>query len=111
MAVHYFLYVWPPNEHRGDIDDWPVMIFYEIVDLVILRVIEIYPDGHTGLARLGDMLELGGAGVPDQDMPEDFLQDKTSRLIATEITEEQFERYWRKAVDRIEHELGIVVTD
>jgi len=112
MAVQYVLYVSFPRDYAGfDMDKYPVMTFYESVDLEIARVIEIWPDGHTGIARLRDMLELGGAGVPDQLLPENFLLNAVKDQFVREITQEQFERYWRTAIDRIKHELGVTVTD
>jgi hypothetical protein len=92
---------------RGDsdphLDQCPVLFFHEVVEREIRRVIEIWADGHTGLARNRDMLGLGGSMVPDQLDPEPL---PTINWPVEKISREQFEDYWKKAVQRVRWELG-----
>jgi len=84
----------------------PRLIFHEVVDREITRVIEIYPDGHTGIARSQDLLELGGACVPEHPDPEPSPPDDNS-LVTIVISKEEFDRYWANALQRVERETGV----
>lgn len=97
----------PPTSNHANLDSYPILFFHEVIEYEITRVIEIWADGHTGIARSKDMLELGGSGVPDQLDPE--VLDPALDLPELEISREYFERYWNNAVRRVEWELGIKV--
>jgi hypothetical protein len=112
MGTQYTLDILLPFPYPGrDLDRYPIMIYSEIVDSWATRTIEIWPDGHTGISRERDMVELGGAGVPDQPVLENYVPEPDSGHAMFSISQEQFERYWRKAIDRVQHELGVVVSE
>ena len=89
---------------EGFFETLPRLSFHEVVEQEITRVIEIFPDGHTGIARSHDMLEIGGAGVPEHldPEPDPVLKD----TVTIEISREEFDRYWDNAIRRVELETG-----
>ncbi len=92
------------------VDPWlerfPALSIHEVIDREITRVIDIWIDGHTGIARSRDMLELGGSMVPEHPDPHPGPD-----IPFTELTNEQFERFWTNAVRRVEWELGTKVPE
>lgn len=98
-----------PRRNDPYLDRIPLLTFHEVVERKVVRVIEIWADGHTGVARSRDMLELGGAVVPDQLDPEgDTSQIANAPEI--QISREQFEDYWQKALQRVHWELGVAIS-
>lgn len=89
------------------LERFPFLIYHEVVEYEIIRVIGIWADGHTGVARSDDMLELGGIFVPDQPDPE---PEPTNSWPQVDLSSEQFERYWEAALQRVERELGISIS-
>lgn len=74
---------------------------------MIERVIEIFIDGHTGLARRRDMLEVCGTYVPEKL---DRGVQEVSGLVEIKLSKDQFERFWGSAVQRVQFETGIPLT-
>lgn len=71
------------------------------------RVVDVWADGHTGIGRSSDMLELGGTRLPDQLDPE--VPTPRTANVEVEISREQFETSWRNAVKRVQWELTVTV--
>lgn len=76
--------------HAGG-DLVPLVVFAEVSEGYFERVIEIYRDGHTGISRLADMLELGGSMVPDQLCPSLAELYEMWGPYLTEISAEEFQ--------------------
>lgn len=106
MINGYRLITRQPLKVDAHLERFPALSFHEVIDREITRVIEIWVDGHTGIARSNDMLELGGSCVPENLDPEPEPEISSP---VTQITREQFERFWTNAVRRVEWELGTKV--
>lgn len=100
--MKYYVTFIVPHELNRDHESIP-LLFYSHVDddMEFVRTIGIYPDGHTGLTRTEDMLEVGGLGLPEGKAEGGFKGRGN-----VQITAEQFERFWRAALERVEHETG-----
>jgi hypothetical protein len=88
------------------LEQLPALSVHEVTDREITRVIDIWADGHTGLARSRDMLELGGSLLPEHPDPHPGPD-----IPFAELSSEQFERFWTNAVRRVEWELGVSIPD
>lgn len=86
---------------------YPLLRFEEVVERETTRRVDIWADGHTGIGRSRDMLELAGTLMPDQ--LEDEHPRPTEALVEVEISREQFETSWRNAVKRVEWEMNTTV--
>lgn len=96
----------PQGRQDPNLERYPALYYHEVVEWEITRVIAIWVDGHTGIARSKDMLELGGCFVPDQPDPE---PEPTIDWPVVDLSAEQFERFWEAALQRVERETGIIV--
>lgn len=108
MKTEFWMIVRIPRKgHDPHLDQFPALYFHEILHGAVMRIIEIWPNGHTGIARRADMLELGGTYLPDNSLKAEV--DSTFRWPITNISAEQFERYWASAVRRLQWDLGTPV--
>jgi hypothetical protein len=90
-------------------EGFPYVIFHELVDLEITRVVEWRNQEQVGIARSDDMLELGGAYLPEHPDPDPGPTSAEIHLIVAEISREEFERVWKLAVKRLEIKLGVKI--
>jgi len=97
----------PSGQVDPNLERFPLLFYHEIIDREITRAIVIWADGHTGIARRDDMLELGGGVLPEHP---DTEPEPEVTWPVTEISAEQFERYWEAALRRVEREVGVEIS-
>lgn len=88
------------------LDQYPVLYYHEVLDRVITRVIHVWVDGRTGIARRSDNLTLGGVRLPESIDPVHERRDNPD-LPTIDLSAEQFERYWEAAFQRVQRKPSI----
>ncbi len=88
---------WLRVEWRHDNDEEPVFLYYEILDGVERRKVEVWGDGHRGAASA--YVEVGGSGRSDgQPMPSLGEINADPQFAGQAITAERFEQEWQAAL-------------
>jgi hypothetical protein len=94
---------------RAAAHEYPYVIFHELVDREITRVVEWFDEERLGIARARDSLELAGTGLPEHLDPDPLPPSADFHSVVAEISEEEFERVWKLAVKRLEMKLGVKI--
>ncbi|QQS08218.1 MAG: hypothetical protein IPK69_09450 [Phycisphaerales bacterium] len=85
---------------KHDSPDDPVVMYYEIGnERIVLRVIEVFPDGSTGYADRARKVEVGGTHLGEGAVPAFDEIKQVTGIESVLITKSEFEDAWRRAVD------------